>query len=395
MTSTTPPTTTGAEHRIEEPPKDIISRTVSGWGVAVGGFILGGVISVFGNEIRFATKLFILGHAEVQRLDSHGVSRAITMLRGDLDAGVLVFWLIMAAWIVVLGLRLSAEDKQETNRVMQLLRAIHRTPNLNVLRQYPAYYFSTAYGALVRPPKTAAPEERAKALAECIQAALLVVGEMAKEFARADTARYGANVMLLIDPEDFPDALLPTLRFHEPGNLKVLKFIAHLPRELCAQHVGEGGNVQTPLISLPVPRNEFDRFNNRLPLPGAPTAVMSNGGGSVEEDTHSMAAQCRHLGPVSNEVAEYFSEKGDGRDIKSLASFRIGPKDAPVGVLNIDSSEPNVLGREQEFYITFHALLSPMLELLRPVVLEFAQLYWPSQPTSIPPDAAGGVAGRA
>jgi hypothetical protein len=142
-----------------------------------------------------------------------------------------------------------------------------------------------------------------------------------------------------------------------------------------------------------VPTKEFDRFNNRLPLPGAPTAVMSDGGGSVEENTHSMAEQCRHLGPVADEVAEYFSEKGEGRDIKSLASFRIGPKDAPVGVLNIDSSEPNVLGRDEEFYVTFHALLSPMLELLRPAVVEFAALYWASQDPGTPRGVGTGVAG--
>lgn len=125
-----------------------------------------------------------------------------------------------------------------------------------------------------------------------------------------------------------------------------------------------------------MPNKEFDRFNHRRTLPGAPTALAGEDPASVQEDTARMADQCRHLGPVADEVGEYFGASGEGKDIKSIASFRIGPREEPVGVLNIDSSETNVLGPDDQFYLTFRALIAPTLEMLAPVVKEYALLYW-------------------
>jgi hypothetical protein len=75
-----------------------------------------------------------------------------------------------------------------------------------------------------------------------------------------------------------------------------------------------------------------------------------------------------------DQIREYFSDKGPGRHIKSFASFRLGTGLNPIGILNIDSSEPGVLGYTQDYYPTFHALLAPIMAALALNVQAYAQL---------------------
>jgi hypothetical protein len=92
-----------------------------------------------------------------------------------------------------------------------------------------------------------------------------------------------------------------------------------------------------------------------------------------------MADDCGDMGKeIVEEIRAYFGPGGEGKDVRSFASFRLGPTaDDPIGVLNIDSNGVCVLGESDEFYITFYALLEPFIAALAIQVREYAHLAGP------------------
>lgn len=116
---------------------------------------------------------------------------------------------------------------------------------------------------------------------------------------------------------------------------------------------------------------------------------------SVHEDTRSIATEWKHLDEhARRQLTYHFSSAGAGAHVRSFGSFRIGDKDRAVGVLNIDSDQPNLLGIDRLYYLTFHTLVSPFIHMLEQPVQEYERLARQSLVNSPMPDldAPGSVA---
>ncbi len=338
----------------------IISRPIAAAILSFGAFGLGAILSVWPREVADATRTLVVGSD-----------------RGDVHWPVVLFWLAVFLWTIFLYLRLRSEDQTQSNRFDQLTGAIHRSPNYSVFTIYPEYYDRAAGAIAGTHTPTEPPEVRIRNLSAGIQLVLNLAASMASEFTLAPQKKaYGANIMLVLKPP-FPQAVLKHLRFfdqeHQDANSSLLA-VLYMPKKLLLTDLSPFPKRTVPCISLPVPRSARDRRGNRLALPGAPWALLT-GTQSAQVDTQLMAAECEGL-PQSTiaEVAEYFHAGGLGENVKSFVSFRIGDQKNPVGVLNIDCSEPNVLGAELEYYQTFYALVSPIVRLLSKPLVDFGRL---------------------
>jgi hypothetical protein len=342
----------------------LMGRPFIAWILAFGSVSIGAVLSVWPVEIREATK------------------RAIFGPRGALEVWVSLFWLVCGFWSYVLYRRLKSDHQTEDERVADVLRAIHRAPNYEVVKNYPEYFRRAADAISLTAEATGSPEEKLRALETGLQVVLTLVTGMTQEFARAsDNSSYGANIMLvarpdLTAPSAFDRKLLDKLRFYDRvgGNAASLFAVLYLPETLLLSNAKDRAHRDIPLISLPVPSSTKNEMGNRLALPGAPWALLT-GTQSVEEDTREMASECADFAkPIISEIDRYFSEEGDGRHVRSFVSYRIGDENAPIGVLNIDCNRTNVLGPEPEYHPTFYALITPLIRLLRKSVFQYAQL---------------------
>ncbi|MCA2992184.1 hypothetical protein [Gemmatimonas sp.] len=329
------------------------------------------------------------------------------------DLATLVFWGALLLLTSVLWKRLKADDQKQNERSLDILRAVYRSPNINALRNYPAYWTDIiraldvggpaegepsaeteppAEGepsAETEPPaegepsaETEPPAERREAIVRAIRSALSTIAELAQEFAHGEEASYGANIMLVIGPKSehsrhFPEPLVEALRFHRKTDTASLVGLLYLPADLLVENLESGAPRDVALIALPIPPAERDEHGHQLLIPGAPAAALL-GRFSVHEDTRKIADECGDFAAdVRSSIRRYFSDDGEGRDVRSFASIRLGSETNPVGVLNIDSNRTHVLGTESEFYISFQALITPILSVLQPAIAEYAALIAP------------------
>jgi predicted transcriptional regulator YheO len=112
----------------------------------------------------------------------------------------------------------------------------------------------------------------------------------------------------------------------------------------------------------------------RWALPGAPSALLQ-GRPSLHEDTSRLDLSEYDLHEdIKSQIREYFGPTGDGRAVRSFVSLLIGrERENPIGILNIDSDHPNVLGNDR-YHDTFYALVTPFLSMLAAPVAEYAYL---------------------
>jgi hypothetical protein len=337
----------------------VIGRPVVAALIAIGAVAIGGVLAVWPSEIRDATLRLFTSH------------------RGPIHGLVTFFWIAVAVWAFLLWVRMGADDSKQNNYFTTLTEAVYRAPNYDVVRGYRETFTAIAHYVEVI-PKT----ETAAEIADRIRATLSVVSGMARAFRGVGTdVRYGANIMLVVRPISslnncFAPDILEALRFIDQSrsNLCALSGILYLPADLLYQGISKDDQGRIPLIALPVPQSARDAKGNILALPGAPWAFL-RGSASIYEDASKMADSCADFeAPIRSQVAEYFSPTGDGRMIGSLVSFRMGDEHEPIGVLNIDSSEANLLGRVPEYYETFYALMAPVLRLLAEPVKRYSSL---------------------
>lgn len=341
----------------------ILGRPTVAWILAFGPVVLGAILSIWPAEIRDGTKLLL----RLELRDSGG--------------WVLAFWGVALVWAYLLYRRLNVDHQTEDGRLAEVLRAVHRVPNYQVIVSYPDYFQQAADAIAKTAAAGGTTEETLTAIEAGIQAVLTLIAGMTAEFARAsDDTSYGANIMLVARPGQagtpFDDQLMDGLRFYDRagGNPSSLLAILYLPQALLLGHMADRPKRTIPLISLPVPHTPKTAAGARLALPGAPWALLT-GTQSMEEDTRDMATECADFAkPIISEIDRDFGEGGGGRDVRSFVSYRIGDEIAPVGVLNIDSNHTFVLGPEPEYYASFYALVTPLLRLLRKPVTQYAQL---------------------
>ena len=341
------------------------------------GAVLVGVWAEFDNELGIA-----LGRA-IHNLIKVVTEGTLTPLGDRVHVRTGVFLVLLLVIATLLWKRLKADDQRQDERTLGTLRALYRVPNISVVRTYAEGYWPAFVNALQEtwPDEAVPPEEQRPAMARAIRDALAVIIQMAHEFARGGAAQYGANIMLIIGRNDaapmpFPKSFVEKLRFHSHGALDELWGLLYLPDELVVENLEDVKERRIARIVLPVPYTEPDD-SHMLVLPGAPMAVL-RGGQVVQEDTRRISEECADFSaPVRDELGTYFSEKGDGRDVLSFASFRLGTYESPIGVLNIDSDRTHVLGLEDEFHDSFHALIRPMTDRLSSAVVEYAALWEP------------------
>lgn len=338
----------------------LIGRPMTAALVALIPVVLGAILAIWPKEIQDATQAAVLGP------------------RGPLHFWVTVFWLVVIGWTWLLYLRLRSDDQKESSRLRDLTSAIHRVPNYAVVENYADYF-----DAITAKLSAVATSEDPVQLAGGIRAAMVIVAGLARDFRRGGShVHYGANVMLHTRPRPalfvrcFDDEILNALRFFDRSQSDpcALSAILFLPSPLLYAGGSADERRTVPVIALPVPHTARDTQGHVLALPGAPWALLT-GTASVYEDARLMPDHCLDFAaPIRTEITAYFSEQGAGREIRSLASFRIGDELEPVGVLNIDCAETHLLGSTPEYYPTFFALMTPVLRLLVEPVTRYAAL---------------------
>jgi len=238
--------------------RSVLSWPVIAWLISWGSLVLGAFLTVWTSEIRDASKRALIGP------------------RGPADWYVLFFWVAVLLWTYLLYRRLKVDDRHAEETTLELIRAIHRTPNYTVIASYPSYFrfAADAVAAVNGPPGP--PDERRTELAAAIQLVLFTVAGMATEFAAADEARsYGANVMLVAKPKPAPNdpfsrELVDALRFFDKktGNLRSLLGVLYMPQALLLAHQPKRPPRTVPIIALPVPSDAEDQSGHVLALPG-------------------------------------------------------------------------------------------------------------------------------
>ncbi len=333
---------------VPDPAYDLLSAPLTAFVIALLAAAVGLCGSLFSSEIKESTARLLRGP------------------RGSLDVLVLLFWLISLTWAVLFYMRLIAESDEKK----RLERAINRCPNPQVLRTYHASFAAVA-AALDRAKALPETMEGLKQLGARLREALKELLNFCRNFSDPvqGTLR-GCNVMLVRNGS-FAQGCLDKLRFHPDGHTTSdLLAILEMPSALV---VSSSETPHVVSIALPVPRELKGKHGTIRALPGAPNALLT-GKLSVHRDTRQMLAECTDLdGEVREELRRYFSDDGDGRNVRSFASVRVGTADDPVAVLNFDYAEPDLLG-PSEYYGTFLALLAPMLHLLREPLDRFARL---------------------
>jgi hypothetical protein len=212
-----------------------------------------------------------------------------------------------------------------------------------------------------------------------IQAVLEAIVQIRRGFTRNEGpgVTFRANVMLMEEcrPDEdppFPHVLLDRVHFFDRAQFAENKLLGllYIPSELAFPQ-GTGSGIHT--LVLPVPLKERDGAIRRA-LPGGPWAFLT-GEMNVYEDTRLIAEQWPELDAAAlRDLEAHFADGGAGNHVRSFASFRIGNKDAEVGVLNLDCNCTNILGTEPLYYPTFHALIGPFLRLLEAPVAEYKHL---------------------
>ena len=356
----------------------IMSRPTVAAFIAWLGLSLGVAVSIWGADIRDATRRF--------------GSAVIDVTAQPVDWPASLFWLALMLWARLLYLRLITDEENKARRAAELARtvselkgAIFRAPIANVYGRAKKYFDETVetLGILQREldAEAGAADARSELLQAQIQVILHAVVRLVKAFnvLGDESIRYGANVMLLEESRasetpPLPTALVSRVKFFDLNRFAEEKLLGmlYIPTALAYPPVDDDPCPPIHEMVLPVPR-KADQDGVLFALPGGPWAFLT-GEMSVHEDTRSISREWQHLDEQARRQLNHrFSERGPGAHVRSFASFRIGDKNQAVGVLNIDSDQPNILGADRLYYLTFHTLVGPFIQMLERPVREYEQ----------------------
>lgn len=200
--------------------------------------------------------------------------------------------------------------------------------------------------------------------------------------------RYGITVMIYrrLDPKNPVEGLRGRFIMVEPNlAVETLAGYLELMPEFCFE--AELRAAATPMagvksICLPVPlaSHQFDEGRTTV-LPGAPTAFLEREVQYFENASELEAvieSQTALRTSVAQQARNYFSEHSVGSQIKSFISIPFGFSTAdgedeePVGVINVHSTEPALLGgKRAELYAP---LTMPMRMLLAVLWQQLSEL---------------------
>ena len=284
--------------------------------------------------------------------------------------------------------KLSDETRAAQNNLESLIRTL---PPEGFLRKHEKYYEISVRATIGVIGSNDVNLER---VIGAVHVLLANLASLARDFDRADEgAVYCANIMLFHRQKDL--ASIPNirsrLRFFEAGmSLDSLAGGLELLPDLSIQVGAEGPSAASdviPAIVLPIPaKNLRDDKGKTTVLPGAPEAFCLTIGYARYEDTSTLGVWCRTKsglrGSVADDIEGYFGPTGEGRAIRSFASFVFGrPRSEekhlrPLGVINLHSNQTGILGKttSDDGRKLFMPLTAPYRFLLWMLVNQYNEL---------------------
>lgn len=359
---------------------------------------LGAAASIYTAEIRLCAESAAAGcglpdvrHAflaEAEAAAMHGIPGPASFPGFGLG-----WWSLVVTWVFAYALRQGAVKAEHEGEVDRIRGIMLRSPNPSLLDYYPEIIGQLR--VVVREglrdfKANQDPDRIAKAIGECVN----LICSMTSQFPQGMARRvYRGNVMLYwrrAEPGErerfgrvknelvgFPLASQSqsnaTIMSEENlrGALELIPALTGTNLDKPEMHKRALDAV--PHTSLPVPNAMLSAAGRYNTFPGAPLVVFAeplNVVPSIKDIEQFCETEMEHPETTRQEVIAYF-RVGAGADVRSFLSYRIGDGDSPVGVLNVDCEVENLLGADEQFYLTYRALLDPMVAIMEPLVRRY------------------------
>lgn len=360
--------------------------------------------SLYTNEIKESIKPFYQFLSSVFIKKS---STAETIIPGNIAANI--FWglLILVSFMYYFKHR---NDRLEKNKLVeQTQTAIQQNDRLkDIIRTLPPKRFLQKFASIYDvshaaawmpfdPGLNANSEQKLELIDQAIRVVLNSVGKLVAIFVEDEnnSDRYFAvNVMLFHEITSFDDAQLSNIIEH----VKFLDVNADIKKNYGLLELIKNYSTSTK-TTLPEPDDELRKFylpipepafsselsteqNKQLPryLPGAPEAFVQRKL-STTDDSYELANWCKEEGDftpsVCDKVKRYFESEA-AQNVRSFASLPLmesikslsdnSDEMSPIGVLNIHSNKPNLIG-EEESSTLFFLLMQPFLCLIYDLIM--------------------------
>lgn len=297
--------------------------------------------SLFSADIKDATDLF------VRRLFLLRFSGAVHWVTCAFYAALLIF-------PVGTYLQFLVKRIRDDRRITELAAAVHEMPNPRAIEHFISDY------RMVREILSSQEDPSQKLIA-----LLATLRHFAAQFADRAERRYGVNIMIASDREELDESLVlfadPSRRFSFHPKILVLDEEFALPAFLGRYTAS----------ALPIPEQAFDQ-ETQLPLafPGAPWTFLTGEMVVIPDTSEIFDAPGDFLQSERERMRSFFSLAGQGRFLKSFVSIRLEYGGEPIGIVNIDSSETDLLGTSASFYSLFEALSMPIVDAIATVLAQ-------------------------
>lgn len=352
--------------------------------VAIIPVVLSAWLAIYGNQIKTSFIIFKIG--------------LVKLLTAELP-NFIIYWptiffiVVFFWWLFLLAGYLHSVNVQAEERFDKatgaIKAAIHRAPDLTVLYEYDKKCRTISsllfeLRELVRNDKET-PEDLLIYYETTFQEILKSICEISSKFFKKDSGLYSASIMLRIDNNSENKSKLKTILSKSPllhledFKLESLAGILYMKKEL--QHPKH--SILNPPISLPI----------KLLKPGQTPVFFPGACKSIDkgeyciEDTAVLKNHYAEYGKHEKEEAHRFFTQ-NYHQIKSFVSIAIpklryepGKKvnkahgDHIIGVLNINSSETDILSIDSEYHTTFYSLIRSLLNISSSYLDEYIDLF--------------------
>ncbi|MDX2303328.1 MAG: hypothetical protein NW226_11035 [Microscillaceae bacterium] len=254
-------------------------------------------------------------------------------------------------------------------------------PSIQIGKYLPYETYTQRITQALYPDEKGISELSKEDLSERIRNASLQIMDFLKSIGRKRKNEiYRANLMLYYQYTEAIEVIQgfnEKLRFTDNKKTEVFEGFLWLTPELCC--MTPENSPQYIEFVLPVP-NMYSKTIYRdeeivLALPGAPSAFFGNA--SIHSNTKYIKAECKDLSAeLRSEIDRYFNE-GEGKEIRSFASFPIKYKEKEykcVGILNIDYNSKIII--KSKYISSSSKFIETLLTLVAPFVFRYKTLLY-------------------
>lgn len=318
---------------------------------------------------------------------------------------VLLYWGIIGLWIWVYykfilferdaGKRKTEENEKsiEANRLHleeiknEINSAIHHAPNPNVFKEYVVRLqgIYNAIQSLEEGLKTN-PSDVLGLYNLTFKLILQNICMLTSSFSKKSNSSYGSNIMVYLPNNDEYRHIIEYYRSEKKRWLHFkeweVKYVEGILVGIEELIYSEAGRT-VPSVVLPIVRTHIHGKEQRILLSGAPNALFL--GQSIVNSTLTDYVCPNDI--VAGEAVDFFN--GDGKDIRSIFSINIpiygtssttlkgveNERKAGMGVINIDCSQEYLIGRDDTYYVTYSALLLPIVQMTAPHLSQYFARY--------------------